>query len=63
METLMTNLLLNGRVPLERELAATEHGRQCELERDLRLLAGVLTQDVTPPPEGRPVTDITREFS
>ena len=55
--------LLNGRVPLDYELAAVAHGRRCDRERDLELLAGVLTEDVTPPPEGRPVTDITREFS
>ena len=54
--------LLNGRVPLDYELAAIEHGRRCDRERDLELLAGVLTADPVPVHEGRPVTDIVWEF-
>lgn len=59
----MAAVLLNGRVPLDRELAAIEHGRQCERDRDLELLAGVLTGVPEPRYEGRPVTDIVWEFS
>jgi hypothetical protein len=40
--------LLNGRPAEAWELAAIEHGRECELDRDLR----------EPGPVPRPVTDV-----
>ncbi len=54
--------MLNGRVPLEWELAAVEHARQCERDRDLESLAGVLTEDVAPERVPRPVADVMWEF-
>ena len=38
----MGEVLLNGRRPLDWELAALEHGRRCERDRDMELLAGLL---------------------
>jgi|HubBroStandDraft_6_1064221.scaffolds.fasta_scaffold00062_103 hypothetical protein len=38
----MGKVLLNGREPAEWELAAMERARQCELERDMQVLAGLL---------------------
>jgi hypothetical protein len=60
----MGKLLLNGREPVQWELAAMERARQCELERDMQVLAGLLPGPEEPAPvhEGRPVTDIVWEF-
>ena len=58
----MGDVLLNGRPALDFELAAIEAGRRCELERDLRQLAGVLTEVPVPRHEGRPVTDLILEL-
>ncbi len=38
----MGDTLLNGRPAEDFELAAIRHGRRCDLERDLALLAGLL---------------------
>jgi hypothetical protein len=57
----MGDMLLNGRVAADFELAAIGHGRRCELERDLVLLAGVLAEEVERP-AGRPVTDLILEL-
>ncbi len=38
----MGDMLLNGRVATWWELAAIRHGRECDLERDLEQLAGLL---------------------
>jgi hypothetical protein len=60
----MGKLLLNGREPAAWELPAMERARQCELERDMAVLAGLLPDPEEPAPvhEGRPVTDIVWEF-
>lgn len=58
----MADVMLNGREPAGWELAALVHARQCERDRDLAQLAGVLT-DTGPAHEGRPVTDLLLEFS
>ena len=55
----MSDDLLNGRAATDYELAAIEHGRRCDLERDLAQLAGLLAEyprDEVPVP--RPVTDV-----
>ena len=55
----MGEVLLNGRRPLDWELAALEHGRRCERDRDLELLAGLLTGEDQPEPRRpRLVADI-----
>lgn len=54
----MSEVLLNGREPLERELSVIEFGRQCERERDLAQLAGVLTEEAPAERVARPVTDV-----
>jgi hypothetical protein len=59
----MGKVLLNGREPVEWELAAMERARQCELERDMQVLAGLLTGEPPKPAAPRPVTDIVWEFS
>ena len=59
----MGKVLLNGREPLDWELAALERARQRDLERDTRVLQGVLTGEPAPVHEGRPVTDIAAGFS
>jgi hypothetical protein len=59
----MGKVLLNGREPAARELPAMERARQCELERDMQALAGVLTGEPPKPAAPRPVTDIVWEFS
>lgn len=59
----MGEQLLNGRAATEAELAAIDRGRQCDRDRDLELLAGVLTGDPPKPGHPRPVTDIVWEFS
>ena len=74
----MSDDLLNGRAAEDFELAAIAHGRQCDLERDLRQLAGLLpcgrcgihghqagdcTRAVRPPERvARPVTDLILEL-
>ena len=53
------NDLLNGRPALDWELAAIAHGRECELERDMRVVAGLLAEyPRDPAPVPRPVTDL-----
>jgi hypothetical protein len=57
----MGEVLLNGRVPQDWELPAMERARQCERERDERVIAGLLTGEtaVAPVPERpRPVSDL-----
>ena len=55
----MGDLLLNGRPAEDFELAAIAHGRQCDLERDLRQLEGLLAEYPREPgPVSRPVTDL-----
>ena len=55
----MPDDLLNGRPAKDWEAAAVAHGRQCELDRDMRALAGLLAEypreESTVP---RPVTDV-----
>ena len=51
--------MLNGRLATDFEQAAIAHGRECELERDRSVVAGLLTEyprDAEPFP--RPVTDL-----
>jgi len=62
METVMGKVLLNGREPVEWELPALERARQCELERDTQVIAGLLTGVPVPVREGRPVADVVWEF-
>ena len=51
--------LLNGRPAEPFEAAAIEHGRRCERERDLALLAGLIAEyPRQPDPASRPVTDL-----
>ena len=55
----MGDTLLNGRPAEDFELAAIEHGRECDLARDLESLKGLLAEyprDQVPVP--RPVTDL-----
>jgi hypothetical protein len=50
---------LNGRDPLDFEVAAVEHGRECERKRGRELLKGLLAEyprDEVPVP--RPVSDL-----
>ena len=55
----MGDMLLNGRPAEDFELAAIRHGRECDLKRDLALLAGLLAEYPRPPePVSRPVTDV-----
>ena len=59
----MADDLLNGRRAEPFELAAVGHARQCERERDLELLAGLLAEYPREPgPVSRPVTDILGEL-
>lgn len=63
----MGDVLLNGRVPLDWELPAIGHGRRCERDRDLALLAGLLPKpkledEPEPDRRPRPVTDLILEF-
>jgi hypothetical protein len=56
----MNGTWINGRLATEAEATAVGHGYRCAHERDLRLLAGLLSE-VPRRPEalaGRPVTDI-----
>jgi hypothetical protein len=55
----MGDTLLNGRPAEDFEVAAIRHGRRCDLERDLRQLAGLLAEyPREPAPVPRPVTDL-----
>ena len=55
----MGDVLLNGRPAEDFELAAIGHGRKCDLERDLRLPGGLLSEYPRQPvPVSRPVTDL-----
>lgn len=49
----MAEVLMNGREPEPQEMAALERGRRQELERDSRVVAGVLAEDREDPPPGR----------
>ncbi len=48
----MAEVLVNGREPLDWELPALERGRRCELERDSRVVAGLVAPDREDPPPG-----------
>jgi len=55
----MGDMLLNGREAADWELAAIAHGRRCDLERDLTLLAGLLAEyPREESPATRPVSDL-----
>jgi hypothetical protein len=55
----MGDMLLNGRPAEDFELAAIKHGRECDLERDLTLLAGLLAEyPRAEVPVSRPVPDL-----
>ena len=58
----MSDDLLNGRPATDWELAAVDHARQCERERDLRQLAGLLAE-YPREPGPRHVTDIEVDFA
>jgi len=58
----MGDVLLNGRPATDFELAAIEHGRACDLERDLRQLDGLLAE-YPREPGPRHVTDIEVDFA
>jgi len=58
--------LLNGRPATDFELAAVEHGRKCELDRDAEVVAGLLSEYPRAElPAGRPrhVTDLEVDFA
>jgi hypothetical protein len=60
----MGDTLLNGRPAEDWELAAIGHGRQCDLERDLAQLAGLLSEYPREPErQSRHVTDIEVDFA
>jgi len=48
----VADLLMNGREPLPWEMPALERGRRCELERDSRVVAGLVAEDRDDPPPG-----------
>lgn len=50
----MADVLLNGRVPEPRELAALKHGTACDRARGADLLAGLLAEYPRPEPDGPP---------
>lgn len=56
----MNEVYLNGRPALDREIPAIDHARRCERDRELDLLAGLLTEYRRPDPEParRPVTTV-----
>ena len=58
----MADDLLNGREATDFELAAIAHARQCERERELQQLAGLLTE-YPREPGPRHVTDIEVDFA
>ena len=53
-----SDVYLNGRPAAEHEVAAVEHGRRCERDRDLRLLAGLLAEEPVPVFAGRRLHDL-----
>ena len=60
----MSDDLLNGREATDFELAAIGHARQCERERELQQLAGLLTEyPRAAVPGPRHVTDIEVDFA
>ena len=62
----MADELLNGREATDWELAAVAHARQCERDRDLEQLAGLLAVYPREPEPGlrpRHVTDIEVDFA
>ena len=48
----MAELLVNGREPLPWEMPALERGRRQQLERDSRVVAGLVAEDRDDPPPG-----------
>ena len=55
----MADDLLNGRPAENFEVAAIEHGRECDLARDLESLGGLIAESPREePPVPRPVTDL-----
>lgn len=54
----MGEVFLNGRRAVEHEVAAVEHGRRCDRDRDLQLLAGVLTGEPVPLHASRRLHDL-----
>jgi len=62
----MADDLLNGRKAADFELAAVEHGRECERKREREQLAGLLSEYPRAElPAGRPrhVTDLEVDFA
>lgn len=61
----MREVWLSTRLAVGWELPAVERARQCDRDRDLRVLAGLLTDEPVPHPEAspRPVMDLLLEFS
>ncbi|HXJ25626.1 MAG TPA: hypothetical protein VNH17_07995 [Streptosporangiaceae bacterium] len=60
----MADELLNGRAATDFEVAAITRGRECELERDRRVVAGLLAEYPREPgPVPRHVTDIEVDFA
>jgi hypothetical protein len=56
----MGDVLLNGRAAEPWERAAIAYGRKCELERDMRQLAGLLAEYPRDPvPVPRRVSDLS----
>jgi len=54
----MADELLNGRKATDWELDAIGHGRKCELDRDKRVVAGLIAEyPRSEAPVPRPVTD------
>jgi hypothetical protein len=58
----MADDLLNGRKATDFELAAVEHGRQCDRERDAAVLGLLSEYPRQPVPVSRPVTDVFGEL-
>jgi len=54
----MAEVLMNGREPLDWELPILERGRRQELERDSRIVAGLVAEERQDPPPGRPTTTL-----
>jgi hypothetical protein len=51
----MADMLLNGREPEPQEMAAVERGRRQELERDSRIVAGLVARNPEDEPDRRTV--------
>lgn len=58
----MGEVWLGGRLAVEWELPALERARQCERDRDTRVLAGLLTGEPVPRHDGRTVDDVLLEL-